>query len=409
MKRICFILVLLLFIPFQGIVDAHSGRTDSNGGHNCSEKSQAKGLCSGYHYHNGGGDTSPSDSSSSSSTSTSNQSWDKDCSDFSTYDEVVEYWNSKGYSKTNDPEKLDGWGNAVDDGIPCEAPSDYDTTNINGSPEQIAQETAEQDIAKGEKDGYAVGLEDGYQEKENNPTSSNGSDAYESGYASGYSKGFGEGSTKIASEKKQADQDGYSLGQKQDKIEISSKYTNNKMLSDSFTVGFNRAVEERDKKKEAELEALGYEDGKKDKQNEPKNVKESYLMAYQNGFNKGQEDLKQSYIDKGYQAAFTLLEYKKPDFGNEKYITWYKEGFESNTEVEKIEEMAYDMGLEGEKLVIPKEYSDSEVIFNHYYEIGTEEYEEKERKENTLTATGFGLIILAWLARRFYVAKKMIS
>ena len=29
----------------------HSGRTDSNGGHKCSDKSKQKGLCSGYHYH----------------------------------------------------------------------------------------------------------------------------------------------------------------------------------------------------------------------------------------------------------------------------------------------------------------------------------------------------------------------
>jgi len=30
----------------------HGGRTDSSGGHNCSQKSVGKGLCSGYHYHN---------------------------------------------------------------------------------------------------------------------------------------------------------------------------------------------------------------------------------------------------------------------------------------------------------------------------------------------------------------------
>jgi hypothetical protein len=29
----------------------HSGRTDANGGHNCSDNSKQKGLCSGYHYH----------------------------------------------------------------------------------------------------------------------------------------------------------------------------------------------------------------------------------------------------------------------------------------------------------------------------------------------------------------------
>ncbi|RAS77467.1 LPXTG cell wall anchor domain-containing protein [Priestia endophytica] len=57
---------------------------------------------------------------------------DKDCSDFANYDEVVAYWNSKGYTAQNDPERLDGWGNKVDDGIPCEAPKGYDTSKING-------------------------------------------------------------------------------------------------------------------------------------------------------------------------------------------------------------------------------------------------------------------------------------
>ena len=44
---------------------------------------------------------------------------------------MIQYWNSKGYSATNDPENLDGWGNGqVDDGIPCEAPSGYDKTKL---------------------------------------------------------------------------------------------------------------------------------------------------------------------------------------------------------------------------------------------------------------------------------------
>ena len=33
------------------IKNTHSGRTDSNGGHRCSDKSKRKGLCTGYHYH----------------------------------------------------------------------------------------------------------------------------------------------------------------------------------------------------------------------------------------------------------------------------------------------------------------------------------------------------------------------
>ncbi len=51
----------LVLSPF-GNAEAHSGRLDSNGGHNCSQSSVSKGLCTGYHYHNG--------SSSSSSTTT---------------------------------------------------------------------------------------------------------------------------------------------------------------------------------------------------------------------------------------------------------------------------------------------------------------------------------------------------
>ncbi|KQX68462.1 YHYH domain-containing protein [Paenibacillus sp. Root444D2] len=64
-------LILLTFIVTLTLSQsayAHSGRTDSSGGHNCSAKSIAKGLCSGYHYHNGGS-SSGSDSSSGGSTS----------------------------------------------------------------------------------------------------------------------------------------------------------------------------------------------------------------------------------------------------------------------------------------------------------------------------------------------------
>lgn len=60
MKRVTlFVLSLLLLFAFSPIVDAHSGRTDGRGGHNCTEKSIAKGLCTGYHYHNGGVSSPP--------------------------------------------------------------------------------------------------------------------------------------------------------------------------------------------------------------------------------------------------------------------------------------------------------------------------------------------------------------
>ncbi|MFC5406495.1 YHYH domain-containing protein [Cohnella soli] len=44
------IAIVLLFSSASSAL-AHSGRLDKNGGHNCSAKSKAKGLCTGYHYH----------------------------------------------------------------------------------------------------------------------------------------------------------------------------------------------------------------------------------------------------------------------------------------------------------------------------------------------------------------------
>lgn len=58
--------ILFLSLVMPTLALAHSGRTDSSGGHNCSAKSKAKGLCSGYHYHNGGSSSSGSSSSSAS-------------------------------------------------------------------------------------------------------------------------------------------------------------------------------------------------------------------------------------------------------------------------------------------------------------------------------------------------------
>jgi surface rod structure-forming protein G len=55
MKRIISLL-LIIFTVSAPAVGAHSGRTDSSGGHNCNV-----GSCAGtYHYHNGGGPVAPS-------------------------------------------------------------------------------------------------------------------------------------------------------------------------------------------------------------------------------------------------------------------------------------------------------------------------------------------------------------
>lgn len=51
MSKLSKIILVLIFASLNTNTFAHSGRTDANGGHNCSEKSKRKGLCTGYHYH----------------------------------------------------------------------------------------------------------------------------------------------------------------------------------------------------------------------------------------------------------------------------------------------------------------------------------------------------------------------
>lgn len=404
MEKKVSLLVLLFLLFFASITFAHSGRTDSNGGHNCSEKSIAKGLCSGYHYHNGGGG-----SGGSSQTPTS-QSYDKDCTDFATYDEVVSYWNAKGYSATNDPENLDGWGNGqVDDGIPCEAPSGYDKTNINNSPEQVQYKQDQQDIVSGENQGYEQGLKDGYLEAEKNTDSISGSTVFKQGYAAGYNKGYDEGKKKIETEKIKVNNEGYAFGQKQDDLKIPDIYNSNPILMKSFEDGFRKAVTERVEAKKKEFENLGYNDGKKDINTSPTDVEEIYINAYKEGYDRAQAELEKEYTAQGYEAAFTMLEYDSPNLQNEKFINWYKEGFESNKEVTTIKEEALALGKDGSAMKIPKQFKKGQKIFQHYYEIGYKEYEMEQNAQQKATAGGVGAIVVGWIGRRFYVAKRMIG
>ncbi|ACA40059.1 copper amine oxidase N-terminal domain-containing protein [Lysinibacillus sphaericus] len=67
-KLVLFLAMITLFFTTTTIADAHPGRLDSNGGHNCSDKSKAKGLCTGYHYHNGNSDSGSSSGGQSSYT-----------------------------------------------------------------------------------------------------------------------------------------------------------------------------------------------------------------------------------------------------------------------------------------------------------------------------------------------------
>lgn len=382
---------------------AHSGRTDSSGGHNCSQKSINKGLCTGYHSHNSG--TSSSTSSSSSSPSTSQQH-DKDCSDFSSYDEVVAYWNAKGYTKEYDPERLDGFGNVVDDGIPCEAPGSYDLTKINHS--QAQQD--ENDRTTGEQDGYHAGQEAGYAGTSSKDVefSTDGSDAYKSGYTTGYENGYAEGQEKLDQEKQSANQEGYNDGLNGEELDVSNQYSNHEELFRAYESGYGQAVEELAVKREQEAYETGLKDGRNDQEEKSQVYQEErYEEAYRKGLKEGRAELKNTYSSLGYEAAFNELK-ANPSYEKEHYNDWFKEGFGENLDREREADAAYEQGLIGEEYNRADDVQISKEMYSHYYDKGRAIYEEKQRENTRNTSLFIGTAMTGWLGRRFYVAKKMV-
>lgn len=107
MKKLASVLTIFVLIMFSSsLAEAHSGRTDSNGGHNCSQKSISKGLCSGYHYHNGGS-SSVNSSSKNNYTSGSSTNYSKPkytpepvLTTVDVYiDDVLKYYDPSAYMK----------------------------------------------------------------------------------------------------------------------------------------------------------------------------------------------------------------------------------------------------------------------------------------------------------------------
>lgn len=81
----------------------------------------------------------------------------------------------------------------------------------------------------------------------------------------------------------------------------------------------------------------------------------------------------------------------------------------SNKDINKLVEVAYELGKSGKTYKLPPEYSESEQVFKAHYEKGFNEYEENQKNHEKIVNVGAGMLFFAWLCRRFYVARKMIS
>lgn len=99
--------------------------------------------------------------------------------------------------------------------------------------------------------------------------------------------------------------------------------------------------------------------------NEPKSVKPIFIDAYKQGYDKGQNERKKTYVKQGHDAAFKKVKYKTPKLNSQIYINWYKEGFKSNNNVKANQKAAYNAGLNGEHYKVQAKYKHAEPIYKN--------------------------------------------
>ena len=192
----------LCLVTSTSFSDAHSGRTDSNGGHR--DNKNKSGLGS-YHYHCGGypahlhTNGCPYGGGSSSSSSSSNSS------------------NSSNSSSSN-------------------TTSSSNQASIEKQKEREKEQVSSKGFNNGYSDGYNEKLKDEYY-------SGNYSDLYESKYNEGYEAG----KAKLESEKKAVEEKGYNLGI--EGLEINRDQYESEILNTVYTNAYDEGFREYQSKK----------------------------------------------------------------------------------------------------------------------------------------------------------------
>ncbi|TWT25096.1 LPXTG cell wall anchor domain-containing protein [Planomicrobium sp. CPCC 101110] len=85
-----------------------------------------------------------------SSLSVGAENHDKDCGDFGSHEEVLEFWFANDYSAENDPHRLD----ADADGLACEvSQSEYDTYAASYESDDSTENAADEETESAEEGG----------------------------------------------------------------------------------------------------------------------------------------------------------------------------------------------------------------------------------------------------------------
>lgn len=329
-------------------VDAHSGRTDSSGGHR--DNKNKSGLGS-YHYHHGYGPHLHTNGCPYSSTTT----------------------NSDGGRSSS---------------------------SVDHEAQQKKAQEQEQEEVKSK--GYNSGYNDGYIGK---TSGSYYSGSYSELYQSRYDEGYTQGREKLEKEKEELNTKGYELGLTGSKINLSN-YTNEELKA-AYNYGYEKGIIEYKNIKTEKYRTLGLEDGKADKQNlDIPKEDEEFSLEYEKSYKSGQDILSKTYEDKGYNDAFTNSQYKSPGYQRDKYNQWHKQGFDKAIEdIKRVKKLGYDDGYSRNEKNVPNGLERAESMYLQEYKKG-EAVADKEARDG---AVGFSSVAsIGWILRRYFVAKKSI-
>lgn len=382
MKKWTYLLVIVLVFSLQNKAEAHPGRTDSSGGHNCSQKSISKGLCTGYHYHNGGGSTKTVPAKTAPAKPAYNPKIYYD----SGYQAGYDIGQKKGYKKdksvqssdNSNADYVEGWSagyqKGLEDGLAKINKEEQDTKDKKAGTEQ------------GEKDGINSFV-DG--KKINDFTYASGSsELYKSSYIEAFTSSW-----QLTKGKKDSYDNGYKQGLSQDEIVIPSIFQTD-TLKPEYEKGHKAGEDERDKNEVAKYKkeghALGYE--VKELAINADIKKGIYVEAFKQGYESGLQKRKEEVVEEGYNYAFKHMKFENSPYeGKEYFSEWIKEGYDSNDIAAEIKTKSIELGKENEEYTIPKKYKvneDAIALHDKLFLKGQKIQEEIDRKKrNTLVTT----------------------
>lgn len=344
MKRKISILTIILTLFMTSFSFAHSGRTDSSGGHHDYKNKSGLGP---YHYHCG------------------------------------------GY-----PAHLHKYGIC-----PYSSQSSMTTTTNTSTKYSTSSQYEKQKAAK---DGYNDGYKVGYGSKSLSDCYYSGD--YKSTYESNYSKGYEEGFSKLEREKEEAKTIAYETGLKGEASNNTySNETLNAAYEKSYEEGYNQYLE----KEKEKYKQQGKEDGQNDreKQSFSEDINQEFVEVYNLAYESEQEILCNNYTNEGFKDAIQGIKSKDFTYENEKFARWYKDGYEKGgSELEQAKTDAYNKGYNKENFEVAEELQLAESELEKYYNEGLNKKKSEEKK--IATNVGVGSILVGGTGFLVYRNKK---